>query len=204
MLERLSSPLPSSLTLGLLACMVCAAASGGIAYGFGYRHAEAQGAASLSALVAKHATQASTTAEANSERMLQQITRASEAAGQMLALLARLDTEQQPIQERIPHVTSTYRPEPAAAPEPIPRCVFTVGWLRDYNTALGVPGAAIGPVAGPAGQTPWAAPGADAELLESGVTPADILAHAQDYGRWARSLASQVTGLLTAREAGTP
>ncbi|MCY1551111.1 hypothetical protein D9M68_874200 [compost metagenome] len=82
--------------------------------------------------------------------------------------------------------------------------MFTVGWLRDYNTALGVPGAASGPLAGPAGPTPWAAPGADAELLESGVTPADILAHAKDYGRWARDLASQVTGLLAAKEGCTP
>ncbi|WP_181297012.1 lysis protein [Pseudomonas sp. Q2-TVG4-2] len=203
MLERLSSPLPSGLTLGLLACMVCASAAGGIAYGFGYRHAEALGAASLSDLKEKHAMQASETAEANNVSLQQQVTRANLAEQQMFAALDRLGTEQQPIQERIPHVTSTYRPEPAAAPEPIPRCVFTVGWLRDYNAALGVPGALAGPVTGPAGPAPWAAPGTDAELLESGVTPADILAHAQDYGRWARSLASQVTGLLSARETGT-
>ncbi len=204
MLERLSSPLPGSLTLGLLACMVCAAASGGIAYGFGYRHAEALGAASLSRLETTHAKQALQATEANNIRVMQQVTRANQAEQQMLNLFERLGIEQPPIQERIPHVTSTYRPEPAAAPEPIPRCVFTVGWLRDYNAALGVPGALAGPVAGSAGPAPWAAPGTDAELLESGVTPADILAHAQDYGRWARSLASQVTGLLTARETGTP
>jgi hypothetical protein len=204
MLERLSSPLPSGLTLGLLACMVCAAASGGIAYGFGYRHAEAKGTAALSKLEAEHERLAREAADENNLQLLQQVTRANQAEEQMLALYERIGAEQQPIQERIPHVTSTYRPEPAATPEPIPRCVFTVGWLRDYNTSLGVPGAAIGPVARPAGQTPWAAPGADAELLESGVTPADILAHAQDYGRWARSLAIQVTGLLDARENAAP
>jgi hypothetical protein len=204
MLERLSTPLPSGLTLGLLACMVCAAASGGISYGFGYRHAEALGAASLSKIETTHAKQALQATEANNIRVMQQVTRANQAEQQMLDLFERLGIEQQPIQERIPHVTSTYRSEPTAAPAPIPRCVFTVGWLRDYNTALGVPGAAAGPVAGAAGQTPWAAPGADAELLESGVTPADILAHAQDYGRWARSLASQVTGLLNTRENAAP
>jgi len=31
-----------------------------------------------------------------------------------------------------------------------------------------------------------------------------ILAHAQDYGQWARNLASQVTALLTAKEGCTP
>lgn len=204
MLERLATPLPSGLTLGLLACMVCASAAGGIAYGFGFRHAEALGATRLSDLQEQHARQAATVAEANQVRLQQQVTRANLAERQMLDLAERLTTEQQPIQERIPHVTSTYRPARTAAPEPVPHCVFTVGWLRDYNAALGVPGALAGPVAGPAGQAPWAAPGTDAELLESGVTPADILAHAQDYGRWARGLAGQVTALIDAREAATP
>ena len=67
-----------------------------------------------------------------------------------------------------------------------------------------MPGALAGPVASRYGTAPFAAPGTDAELLESGVSPADILAHAQDYGRWARGLASQVTALLTLRKDATP
>lgn len=201
MLERLSTPLPSGLTLGLLACLVCAAAAAGTSYGFGYRQAEALGAAELEKLRSAHAEQARLAAEASGLQLQQQVTRANQAEALLLADQGRIVQEGQALEERIPDVVTIYRPAPAAASEPIPRCVFTVGWLRDYNTALGVPGAAVGPVTSPAGPAPWAAPGTDAELLESGVTPADILAHARDYGAWARNLASQVTALLKAREA---
>ncbi|MEQ0902866.1 lysis protein, partial [Pseudomonas aeruginosa] len=49
-------------------------------------------------------------------------------------------------------------------------------------------------------EAPRAAPGADTELLESGITPADILAHAQDYGRWALGNAAQLHQLLDLQE----
>ena len=198
------NPMPSGLTLGLLACLVCGVAGGGIGYGFGFRQAEALGSAALEKLTRRHAEQAVAAAEQALLRYRQQVTRANQAEALMLAERDRHAEHIQQLQERIPHVTTTYRPTAAAAPEPIPHCVFTVGWLRDYNTALGVPGAATGPVVSHAGQAPWAAPGTDAELLESGVTPADILAHARDYGRWATNAASQVTALLNTKEGCTP
>lgn len=196
--------LPSGLTLGLLACLVCGAAGTGIGYGFGYRHAAAQGTASLETLKRQHAEQAGAAAEQALLRYRQQVERANQAEALMLAERDRHAEQIQQLEERIPHVSTTYRPAAAAAPVAIPHCVFTVGWLRDYNTALGVPGAATGPVASHAGQAPWAAAGTDAELLESGVSPADILAHANDYGRWARNAASQVTALLNTKEGCTP
>ncbi|HGP4415268.1 TPA: lysis protein, partial [Pseudomonas aeruginosa] len=42
----------------------------------------------------------------------------------------------------------------------------------------------------------WPAAGSDAELLESGVTPADILAFAQDYGAWSLRNLAQLNALL--------
>lgn len=199
MLERLMS-LPSGLALALLACL----ASGSVGAGLGYSFAAAQGRADLESLKGQHATAAEAAAELSLLRYSQQVTRANLAEALMLAERDRLAEHDQPLQERIPDVTTRYLPAPSAAPEPIPHCVFTVGWLRDYNTALGVPGAATGPVASHAGQAPWAAPGTDAELLESAVTPADILAHARDYGRWATNAASQVTALLNTKEGCTP
>ncbi|MCY1305951.1 hypothetical protein D9M70_557830 [compost metagenome] len=184
--------------------MVCASAGAWIAYGIGYRHAEAQGLAELEGLRRDHADEARQAAEHSHLQLLQQVTRANQAEALLLADQQRNDTDQQSIEERIPRVITVYRPAPTAAPKPVPHCVFTVGWLRDYNAALGVPGAAEGPIAGPAGPASWAAPGTDAELLESGVTPGDILAHATDYGRWARNLASQVISLLAIPESCTP
>lgn len=139
-------------------------------------------------------------AEEHLVRYQQQVTRANQAEALWLQTQQQLGQAHQQLQERIPHVTTVYRPTPAAEPVALPRCVFTAGWLRDYNLALGagLPAAGTGAAVSNAAAAAWPAPGTDAELLESGVTPADILAHAQDYGRWARALAAQVDALLNA------
>ena len=196
MLERLSTPLPSGLTLALLACLVSGAAGAGFAYGIGYRYADAQGSARLERLERRYAEQAKQAAEDNLLRYSQQVVRANETEALLMATLDRFTTEAQQIEERIPYVTTNYRPAPAAEPVAIPHCVFTAGWLRDYNLALGVPTPGAGTAATHAAQAAWPATGADAELLESGVTPADILAHAKDYGRWASALHAQLNALL--------
>lgn len=190
--------LPQQVLLGLLACLLCACAAGAIGYGFGARHAEAQGNARLDRLKAEHAEQARLVAIDSRVQLLQQVERANQAEEKLLGQQSGHDQEHQQLKERIPHVTTVYRPAPAAAPVVIPRCVFTGGWVRDFNLALGagLPAAEISTAASGTAQTAWPTPGADAELLESGVTPADILAHAQDYGRWARNNLSQLNALL--------
>lgn len=202
MFERLGTPLPSGLTLALLACLLSGAVSAAIAYGFGARHAEVEGAKELLGLRLTYAEQALQVEIDHRVQLLQQVTRANQAEELLLSQYARFDTEQKQLEERIPHVTTVYRPAPAAAPVAIPHCVFTAGWLRDYNAALGadLPTAGTGAVAAKAAQAPRPTPSTDAELLESGVTPADILAHAQDYGRWARSLHAQLNALLDLQE----
>lgn len=204
MFERLANPLPSGLVLGLLACLTLTAVGLGVGYGFGYRHAEALGASRLANLSSQYDRQSRLAAEQSTLRLQQQITRANQAEALMLNERERFAGVVSGLEERIVNVTTLFKPTPTTTPVAIPHCVFTVGWLRDYNTALGVPGAATGPVASHAGQAPWAATGTDAELLESRVTAADILAHAQDYGRWANNAVSQVTALLTTKEGCAP
>ncbi|MGY1949477.1 lysis protein [Pseudomonas pergaminensis] len=150
----------------------------------------------MSDLKSKHAELALAAESANRLQLLQQVARANESESLLFNLMDQYAKEKQLLQERIPHVTTQFRPAPGAAAQPIPRCVFTAGWLRDYNTALGVPAPRAGATAAQSAQAPWAAPGTDAELLESGITPADILAHAQDYGLWARNNLAQLNGLL--------
>lgn len=190
--------LPEPVLLGLLGFLICICAAGSIGYGFGARHAEAQGNASLERLKAEHAEQARQAAIDSRVQLLQQVERANQAEALLLSQQDGHDQDHQQLQERIPHVTTVYRPAPAAVPVVIPRCVFTAGWVRDFNLALGAGLSTAGgsaTTAGPA-QAAWPAPGTDAELLESGVTPADILAHAQDYGRWARNNLAQLNALL--------
>lgn len=199
-LERLVWPLPARLAVVALACVLSASAAGSIAYGFGFRYAESQGAKALSDLKTKHAEQALAAESANRLQLLQQVARANESESLLFNLMEQYTQEKKLLQERIPHVTTQYRTAPGAVTQPIPRCVFTAGWLRDFNTALGVPAPGPGSTATQPAQAPWATPGTDAELLESGVTPADILAHAQDYGLWVRTNLAQLNGLLDLQE----
>lgn len=195
-LEQLVWPLPARLATVGFACLLSAAAGGSITYGFGFRYAQSLGATALSGLKSEHVEQALAAEKANRLQLLQQVARAQESESLLFNLMDQYAKEKQSLQERIPHVTTQYRPAPGAAAQPIPRCVFTAGWLRDFNTALGVPTPRTGATATQSAQAPWATPGTDAELLESGVTPADILAYAQDYGLWARNILAQLNGLL--------
>jgi hypothetical protein len=195
-LDQTLWPPPARLATVGLACALSAAAGAVFAAGLAFRYAESLGATALSDLKSKHATQALAAANANRLQLLQQVSRAQESESLLFSLMNQYAQEKQQLQERIRHVTTQYRPAPGAAAEPIPRCVFTAGWLRDYNAALGVPAPRPGAAAAQPAPAPWAAPGADAELLESGVTPADILAHAQAYGLWARNNRAQLNGLL--------
>lgn len=162
----------------------------------GYNQAKAEGDQALAELKLTHAEQALQVATENKQQLLQQVARANQAEDQLLVSYDRHAEEVQLLKERIPNVTTIYRSAPGAAAQPIPRCVFTAGWLRDYNTALGVPATGAGTAVASSEKASWASPGTDAELLESGVTPADILAHAQDYGRWARDNLAQLNELL--------
>lgn len=199
-LDQLVWPLPARFAALGFACALSAAAAGSIAYGFGFRYAESLGATALSNLETQHAKQSLAAENANRLQLLQQVARAYESESLLFNLMDQYAREKQQLQERIPHVTTQYLPAPGAAAQPIPRCVFTAGWLRDYNAALGVLAPGPGATAAQYTATPWAAPGTDAELLESGVTPADILAHAQDYGLWARNNLAQLNGLLDLQE----
>lgn len=195
MLDRLSTPLPSGLVLGLLACLVCGAAGAGLGYGFGFRNAEALGKTDLAELKQAHASQRAAATKENLNRLQQQIDRANQADQVLQKTKQQLADAQKQLQERIPDVTTVYLPAPAAKPAPIPHCVFTAGWVRDFNLALGgapLPSAGGGADATLHDATAWPAPGTAQELLESGVTPADILAFAQDYGRWALGIRAQL------------
>ena len=129
----------------------------------------------------------------------QQVERANQAEQQYLDAQGEIGQLQQQLnQERIAHVSNQYRPAPGAAPVPVPRFVVTCGWLRDFNAALGasVPAPAGCRAAAGAASAAWPAAGSDAELLESGVSAADILAHARDYGAWALTNLAQLKALL--------
>ncbi|PTS92693.1 lysis protein, partial [Pseudomonas sp. HMWF006] len=168
--------------------------------GFAFNYSKALGETDLANLKTEQAEQAKKAANESRLLLLQQVARVNEAEALMYATIDQLAEEKRQLQERIPHVTTQYIPAPGAAAKPVPHCVFTAGWVRDFNTALGVSPPRPAAAAGASEKAAWPAPGSEAELLESGVTPADILAHAQDYGLWARGNLAQLNGLLDLQE----
>ncbi|HBO5664215.1 lysis protein [Pseudomonas aeruginosa] len=175
---------------------------GSASYDRGYAIARAEGDAALLNLQLQYTNEHAQSLQDSLVQYKQQVTRANQAEEQLQQVQQQLADTRHQLQERIPHVTTVYRPAPDVAPVAIPRCVFTRGWLRDYNAALGadLPAARTFGSTTVAEEAPRAAPNADTELLESGITPADILAHAQDYGRWALGNAAQLHQLLDLQE----
>ena len=110
------------------------------------------------------------------------------------AAVATLRVDKQQISQRaaqlekhIDDVTQRYQPHPGAAPQPLPACVFTGGFVGLYNRAIGAPVPAAGAAAG-ADRTPRAAATANA-LLPSGVQQPDILRHISGYGSRCQAIA---------------
>jgi hypothetical protein len=114
----------------------------------------------------------------------------------LLASQRQFAEEKRQLQRRIADVTTLYRPAAGEGLRPLPRCIFTAGFLRQYNAALGLPGADPAAGTGGAEGTAPASGAADAGLLESGLHQADILGHIADYGERCRGLEAQVNGLI--------
>ncbi|MGO1073210.1 hypothetical protein [Lysobacter sp. CA199] len=100
---------------------------------------------------------------------------------------------------RIDRVTREYISAPGAAPQSLPAAVFTAGFVRDYNLALGVSAPEAIAAAG-IGDATLRAAGADAELLATALRPEDILAHIADYGERCRGIEGQVNALIDAAQ----
>lgn len=122
------------------------------------------------------------------------------------ALAARLAEQQRQhrttrdqLQKEVTRVSTLYRKALDAAPEPVPACVFTRGWVRLYDRATGaeLPAAP----ADPAGTTAPAADAAAAEQLDSGVDQARLLAHHIDYAEQCRNTSAQLERLIDLLEA---
>lgn len=168
-------------------------------YGSGYDQAKAQGDADLANLKAAHADAvAKAEVEARQRLLLAQhdATRLGDALSEARAELQATQTQ---LKRRIAHVTTSYRPAPGAAAQALPQPVFTWGFVRLWNDAIGAGGPRL-PEAGTAcGADPkaGAAQGADAglcrdELTPSGLTAADVLAHVTDYGARCLGLEQQL------------
>lgn len=201
MIARLLSWLGIDAAVGrfLLVALACLGA-----YAHGYRYADIQAEA-------RH-NQATADALAKHLREL----RAEQARGdaislQLLARNAERDQLADKLKRRVSRVSTVYVEKPGAAPVALPDRPFTVGWVRDYNAALGLRMSPAVPAAG--GAAPASAglraPGAGdaidpSDLARSPVNQADVLNTHIGNAAVCRRIEAQLNAILDWDEGQSP
>lgn len=140
------------------------------------------------------------------KRYQEQVAAGHQAEADYLEQVSLLENQNQQLKEKIDDVTQRWIDEKGKS-HPI-ECVFTRGFVRQYNAALGYDDASVD--SGHAGSVTTAIPGAgtaprppeapDAGLRNSGVSQRDILANIIDNARQCRVWRGQINGLLDERE----
>lgn len=107
-----------------------------------------------------------------------------------------LDELNRQLSRNVSRVTTIYRPAPNAAPQPLPACLFTTGFVRNWNAALGIP------TGHEAAQTtsdftdPASQSGATDGLDVSNINQADILTNHIDNATRCQTIESQLNALI--------
>ncbi|MFP1724059.1 hypothetical protein ACLEEB_13785 [Lonsdalea quercina] len=179
-------------------------------YHNGYTRGQAQaardGELALSELRNRHEQALLAQAEEDNEaltawqqRYQQQVVSAAEAEKRYLATLSDLRRTHQQLQRKIDDVTHRWQDERGQSHAI--ECVFTAGFVQQYNAAFGLSSltADAGNAAAAArraGGASGAGAAVDPRLRDSGVAQRDLLAHATEVGAAYQRLAAQVNGLL--------
>ncbi|MBS1186713.1 MAG: lysis protein [Burkholderiaceae bacterium] len=194
------------LIIYAIAIAVMAAIIGGAGGAWlGYDYGHSKGKAEVETLKTRHATALAQAHDTARREYQVETERGNKAERALVAAKQQFAAERKSLLRRINDVTTVYQPAPGAVPVALPRAVFTAGFVQFYNAAIGVPGNQTPAAAGGAGDTPATGATADAGLLDSGISQADILAHVADYGERCQGLAAQVNGLLDLHEGkGSP
>ncbi|EHF1955904.1 hypothetical protein [Klebsiella pneumoniae] len=140
------------------------------------------------------------------KRYQEQVAAGQQAEASYLEQIAQLESQNKQLQGQINDVTQRWIDEKGKS-HPI-ECVFTRGFVRQYNAALGYDNASVdtghSDATAAAGTGTGAASGqpetADAWLRDSGVSQRDVLANIIDNAKQCRIWRSQINGLLDERE----
>ncbi|MCI4233664.1 hypothetical protein [Dickeya dianthicola] len=129
------------------------------------------------------------------QRYQQQVQAANDAEREYLTTTATLRAQNADLKRRINDVTERWIDARGQA-HPV-QCVFTAGFVQQYNAAFGIAaGTGTAAITGGAGDPTTTAGPVDRWLRDSGVTQHDVLAHSTDAGERYQQLVAQVNGLL--------
>nr|WP_264084769.1 hypothetical protein [Dickeya dianthicola] len=196
----------NNLPWKLLICIAAVLVALGFVHQRGYQHgftqAETEGKAALATLQADYTRQAQQQAERDNAALValqqsyqQRVQAANDAEREYLTTTDALRTQNENLKRKIDDVTQLWIDARGQA-HPV-QCVFTAGFVQQYNAAFGIAaGTGIAaPTGGSGDQTTTAGP-VDRWLRDSGVTQRDILAHSIDTGERYQQLVAQINGLL--------
>lgn len=173
-------------------------------YSEGFEKAQAEGNAALSELKAKHADEvaqqslaAKRAADAAAERLLAEVDRGNVLAKQLADKKDELRRTTENLNKEIAHVTTSYRRTLDAQLEPLPPAVFTNGFVRVWNSALGVSGAAaVQANTGTSGIAASAGGTRATDSLDSGLGQAALLLNHNRNSERAAVCRAQLNGLI--------
>lgn len=173
-------------------------------YSEGFAKAQAEGNAALSDLKAKHSDEAAEqallakrSAEAASERLLSEINRGNELAKQLADQKDELRRTTENLNKEIANVTTSYRRALDAQLEPLPPAVFTNGFVRVWNSALGNAGAAaVQAKTGTSGIAASAGGTRATDSLDSGLGQAALLLNHNRNSERAAACRAQLNSLI--------
>ncbi|EBP3906123.1 hypothetical protein S312_20860 [Salmonella enterica subsp. enterica] len=192
----------------VLAVIVAFAASWLDGYGAGRTDGRRDGKQQLAQLQSQFDTYKLESAEQQNEALMTiigrynaQVAAAHKADEDFQAKKQQLERENAALKKQITDVTQQWVDEKGKS-HPI-ECVFTRGFVQQYNTALGVTGAhnaghheSTAAASASAGTTTRATDTALTRLRDSGVSQADILANVTDNARQCRVWREQLNGVL--------
>lgn len=174
-------------------------------YDSGHLDAQRDGDKALAQLQSKFDTYRRESAEQQNEalravaaRYNAQVAAAHQADADFQAQKDKLEKQNAELRQRVNDVTRRWV-DAKGRSHPV-KCVFTAGFLQQYNAAIGTGsddgGVSAAARSGSAGQKAGATDTALARLRDSGVSQADVLANVIDNARQCRVWREQVNGLL--------
>lgn len=173
-------------------------------YSKGYDTAQAEGNSALSDLKAKHAVEAAEqalavkrAAEAASQQLLSEINRGNGLAKQLADQKDELRRTTENLNKEIANVTTSYRRALDAQLEPLPPAVFTNGFVRVWNSALGIAGTAtVQATTGTSGIAASAGGTGATDSLDSGLGQAALLLNHNRNSERAAVCRAQLNSLI--------
>ncbi|MBK3433715.1 DNA-packaging protein [Pseudomonas fluorescens] len=142
----------------------------------GYRLGKSEGETAVAVLRQEYAVEKQFAAEAALEQLRVEQRKGNQLASQLADTKETLRQTTDRLTGDIARVTKLYRRALNVQPEPLPAAVFTVGFVRVWNTANGIAPNPAMPTTNGSGRTPAPASGTGtADDLDSGVTQEQLL-----------------------------